>query len=57
MVITTELALRIRERGLRLPAEGQYEDALVGDIAKLQNKLFDDAERLDKVLQSLAVPE
>jgi hypothetical protein len=53
MPISTELAIRIRDKGLELPLQ-QYENPKVLDIAAEQSQLFKRLNELDVELLRLA---
>jgi len=50
-MITVEIALRLRERGVPLPVFGDYEDERIRTIAFRQKELLVELEQLDKQLR------
>jgi hypothetical protein len=52
-MITPELALRIRQRGLLLPISGTYTTERLKEIAILQNYLMRQMELLDEELKQM----
>ena len=52
--ITTDLAWRIRQRGLRLPADKIYEDKRVKEIAVRMEELCREMDCLDSELKQIA---
>lgn len=50
-MITSELALRIREHGLRLPVSLEYEDQAVAVLAQRQKELHEELDALDRQLR------
>jgi hypothetical protein len=56
-MITWELAERIRQRGLTLPIEGEYESPRLKEIAIQMAKSLDDLRNLDHEIITTAFDE
>jgi hypothetical protein len=53
-MITAQMAIRLRQRGLLLRSNAEFENPRLKEIAEQQEKLFAEIDKLDKEIKQLA---